>query len=81
MPEEKGILVFRPLPFPRSSWNLKILYNIFFKDFFVDLRLGVDLGFIGVDGDSLVAVEDGTDDEDGSDEEGGLKIYQAVERK
>ena len=38
-----------------------------------NLRLGVDLGFIWVDGDSLVAVEDGTDNEDGSDEEGGLE--------
>ena len=47
------------------------------EKFFVHLRLGVDLGFIGVDGDSLVAVEDGTDDEDGSDEEGGLNIHKS----
>lgn len=39
----------------------------------VYLRLDVDLGFIWVDSDSLVAVENSADDEDGSDEERGLE--------
>jgi len=34
--------------------------------------LDVDLGLIWVDGDSLVAVENSANDEDGSDEEGGI---------
>jgi len=34
--------------------------------------LGVDLSFIRVDGDSLVAVQDSADDEDGSDKERGI---------